>query len=230
MKGAVIILTITAVVLVGLLLYTRQTTHAQLVVAHAQLVVAHEELAATSHDLATARTALTNVSTQFQNQKAHGAELEQRVQANEAAKTRIEQQLKQTSNSLQSARHAILANENQMAGLDATRRQLVDQLGAVSNQLVSVTQDLTVARKTNTANETQLRVLRAQQTALEMEKASLDRRLNNLDSLRQQIRLLKRELAAKKISEWKQRDTEAAVGGNHGLLLKNGSWTTVPKP
>ena len=230
MKITIILLAIAGLVLAGLLIHTQQTAQTELAAAHAQL-------ATTSNDLVVARTEVATVSTQLTNETARSASLEQKVQETQTANAQAEQKLQQSTQQLQalqkqldSAKHAIMESEGKMSELDNRRQQLAVQLGAVSNQLVTVTQDLATARQTNTADDAQIKQLRQQQAALEMEKASLEWRLQDLDSLRGQIRLVKRELWDKKIAEWKQRDADAAAKGNHGLLLKNGVWTSAPKP
>jgi hypothetical protein len=63
-----------------------------------------------------------------------------------------------------------------------------------------------------------------------LERASLERQLNDLDALKSQIRVVKRRLWEKRIAEWKRQDEEAAARGNNGMLMKNGQWQTSPAP
>ena len=82
----------------------------------------------------------------------------------------------------------------------------------------------------NTANESELAQMRERQRALEQERASLERQLNDLDTLRSQVRKVKTELWQEKIAAWRQRDADKGAGGNRGVLMQGGQWQTVGTP
>jgi hypothetical protein len=67
--------------------------------------------------------------------------------------------------------------------------------------------------------------LRERETSLEMEKASLERQLNDLDALKAQIRVVKRRLWEQHVAEWKRQDAINAAKGNKGVMFKNGAWS-----
>src|SRR5437773_174094 len=85
-------------------------------------------------------------------------------------------------------------------------------------------------RNAHTATEIELKGLHEREAALELEKASLERQLNDLDSLKAQIRIVKRRLWEEHIAEWKRQDQEAGVGGNKGMIFQKGQWLTTGKP
>jgi chromosome segregation ATPase len=146
----------------------------------------------------------------------------------EAKLTGLESKLAQTSESLQ-------AEEAKSDSLDRERMRLLIQLGAVSNELTHVQRQFSQLKAQNEATEEELRAvqnqksaLQAQKVTLEKEKEGLERRLHNLDDLRAQIRLVKKQLWVKKVEEWKQTDKADAVGGNRGYLMLRGQWTGSP--
>ena len=60
------------------------------------------------------------------------------------------------------------------------------------------------------------------ETALESERNSLERRINDLDELRVQIRVVKRRQWEEHIADWRKRDTDIGLTGNKGVLMKLG--------
>ena len=50
----------------------------------------------------------------------------------------------------------------------------------------------------------------------------------DLDTLKAQIRVVKRRLWEEHIAAWKRADELAGAGGNKGVLMKGGQWQTTP--
>jgi chromosome segregation ATPase len=174
-------------------------------------------------------TDVGDIKTQLQAQTARVTELEQKVGMLEIEKKKVEDQLgpmqhqvETLKKDFEAVQRSMQEEETKLTNLEADRKKLVTQLGAVSNELVSVQDQLAALGRTNAANEAQIKALRQQQVVLEQEKASLEHRLNDLDALRAQIRVVKGELREKKVEEWKRGDEELAARGNRGFLLKNG--------
>jgi chromosome segregation ATPase len=161
------------------------------------------------------QTDVGDAKTQLEKQTERVTELEQKVGTLEIDKKNAEDRFTQ-------AKRSVLAEEAKLAELESESQRLASQLSSVSNQLVSVQDQLSTLKKTNTANEEQIQGLRQQHAALEQEKATLEQRLNNLDDLRSQLRLVKRELWEKKIGDSRRQDAELAAKGNRGYLFRNG--------
>ena len=177
-----------------------------------------------------ARTAEAEVATVKTQTAGRVAELEQSVTAIDAEKASSTTRVGELQQRLAAVERDLQDEKSKMTDLETQKAQVQTQLSTVSNQLQSVRQQLTSLEQTHQATEAELGALREREAALVLERASLERQLNDLDALKSQIRLVKRHLREQKIAEWKRQDELAAANGNNGLLLKNGQWLTTGKP
>ena len=148
----------------------------------------------------------------------------------DAEKTRSDDRARELQERLAAVEHDLQDERNKVTDVETQKQEVQAQLSTVSNQLVSVRQQLTGLQRTHKATEAELSALRDREAALVLEKTSLERQLNDLDALKNQIRLVKRHIREQKITEWKRQDEIAAAKGNNGLLLKNGQWLSISKP
>ena len=109
--------------------------------------------------------------------------------------------------------------------MEDERTQVTGKLTTVSNQLVNVRSQLTDLQKRHAGTEAELAALLMKETALESERNSLERRINDLDELRVQIRVVKRRQWEEHIADWRKRDTDIGLTGNKGVLMKDGQWS-----
>ena len=216
MKVAVILLAV-ALLITGVLYY-RQGDHARNV---------SEQLAAASNQVVAAQTELLSVKTQMTDRVK---EMESALNAAKTEKVDAETRVGQLQERVRIVEQDLQDEKNKLTSVEDQRTQVVTQLTSVSNELTNVRGQLGDLQRTHAATEAELRVLRERETTLEMEKASLERQLNDLDALKAQIRIVKRQLWEKHIEEWKRQDQEAGLNGNKGLLFKNGQWQTGVKP
>jgi chromosome segregation ATPase len=184
----------------------------------------HEQLVATSNQAVTTQLELASVKTQIIKRVA---ELESTMTTEKAKADeqigRLQERVKVVEQDLQDEKSKLVAVEDD-------RTKVVQQLNTVSNQLLNVRQHYADLARTHTGTEIELSALREREETLEMEKASLERQLNDLDALKAQIRLVKRQLWEKRVAEWKRQDQEASAAGNKGMIFQRGQWQTTGKP
>ena len=184
-----------------------QTTQEQLTTTSNQEVAVELEMAAAKKQM-TARV----------------AELEQTLTTVGNDKTKVEERAKELQGRIGVVEKELVEEKARVKAVEDERAQVANQLTTVSNQLVTVHGQLTDLQKTHAGTEAELAALHVKETALEAERNSLVRRLNDLDELRMQIRVVKRRLWDQHVAEWKKTDADAAVKGNHGVMLKDGQW------
>jgi len=105
--------------------------------------------------------------------------------------------------------------------------ELQVKLATVTKELTKVRQQLTDSEYSKTTTEQELKALRGRYTALELEKESLLRQLNDLAALKAQIRLVEQRLRQTRIEASKRADQRALETGNRGMMMKDGQWRTV---
>jgi chromosome segregation ATPase len=167
----------------------------------------------------------TMIVTQLVERPAITTEVERTVTVTVTNTAELEEKVAALRNDLLKAQENLQTEEVKASELDKERVSLLLKLGGVSNELLHVQRQYAGLKSRNTATEAELRQVQSDKNALELEKASLERRLNNLDDLRAQIALVKKELWSQKVAEWKRTDAAAAEGGNKGYLMLKGQWT-----
>jgi chromosome segregation ATPase len=227
MKIAVIILAIVLVVVGLIALNSHHQAQEQLARAHEQIVAQSNEVAVAQGQTETAQAEAAGVKTQLQSQAVHVTTLEKSVQTLTAEKTAAQQEAQQFKTRADTLQSNLVAEGAKLASAETEKTRLLGQLGGVSNQLVVVGKQLGDLEKSHAATAAELQALRDQQEALEMEKKSLVRQLNDLDALKAQIRLVRQERWKERIADWKRSDEAGSASGNHGLLFKLGQWQTA---
>jgi chromosome segregation ATPase len=154
-------------------------------------------------------------------------QLARRVENLTGEKTRVEQQLTQTRQEASELRQNLAAEKNRQATSDAEKELLAREMTSLNQRLETAQRRLAELQQTHRGTVEQLDSLRDEKNRLEMSQASLERRLNDLDALREQVRLVKRQAWDRKVAEWKKADAAASRAGNKGVLLQNGEWRTV---
>jgi chromosome segregation ATPase len=154
------------------------------------------------------------------------AELESTLAADRAA---AGEQIGQLRGRLQTAEQSWQTEKSKVATVEDERARIVGQLTALSNELTNVRQQPADSVHTSAATQEELETLRRRGTTLEMEKALLERELNDLDALNARIRIVRRQLWKNRVEQWQRQDREARRNGNKGLLFKGGQWQTGGK-
>jgi len=183
-----------------------------------------EQLVTTSNQVVAAREETTTVKKEMTGRVT---ELQSTIGTEKA---KADQQIGQLQERIKTVEQDLQDEKTKLASVEDQRGKVVEQLTTVSNQLFTVRQHYADLARTHTATEMELKAVSEREAALEMEKASLERQLNDLDALKTQIRLVKHRLWDERIAAWKRQDQEAAVGGNKGMIFQNGQWQTGRKP
>lgn len=234
---SIVVLAIALAVLAVLhLRSTRSATalHQQQVTASNELVQTLTRLVTVTNELSLAQTEMTAVKSQL---AVRTAELEQRT----AEKSKAEEQLAQSRQEVaalrteletikRTAQEQLAGKTAQIESLQRERQELNQSLQATSQQLGEVRKKFSELEKTHAETLALVDKLRQQVMRLEMENASLQRRLNDLEALREQLRIVKQRLWDMKLAEMKRQNEEGLAKGNRGFIMQGGRWTITAPP
>ncbi len=234
MKNVIIIILAVALLLLGMLyiegLRSNRSVREHHVTVSNDLVRTTTQLVAITNQLTVTQTEVAAVKLQL---AARTTELEQRT----TEKVKTEEQLTQSRQQADAVRKDLLAAQQQIAEqakkigmLEVDRGHLVQQLGATSNQLAVVSSKFSDLERAHADALALIEKLRQRVMRLEMEKASLERRLNDLETLREQVRVVKQRLWEVKLAELKRQNEEGLAKGNRGFIMQEGQWKiTAPQ-
>ena len=176
-----------------------------------------QQLAAATNEIAAARTELTEVKTQMQ---AQVSELQQTVAKLTDEKAAAEKQLSSLEGELKSTQQQF---QQEKGDLTSKLKEVTDRLAEVDRKLADL-------EKTHATTVAHFQAMREEYVKLTNEKSALEAMLHDLRSLQKQVRVVKQEMHNKKVEEWKRLDRAAWAMGNHGYLLKDGSWVGARVP
>jgi len=210
MKNRIIGLTVSAVSAAILLSGCGRETEQKLEQTQQQLAAATNEIAAT-------RAELTEVKTKME---AQVSELKQTVSKLTDEKAEAEKTVSSLKGELESTQQQFQQD----------KANLTDQLKQVTDRLTEVDRKLADLEKTHATTVAHLQAMREEYVKLTNEKSALEAMLHDLRSLKEQIRIVKQEMYNKRVEERKRLDRAEFAMGNHGYLLKDGSWVTPRTP
>jgi len=182
-----------------------------------KLAETQQQLAAATNEIAVTRAELAEVRTQME---AQVSELKQTVNKLTDEKAAADKQIASLKSEMES-------NQRQS---QQEKADLTDRLKQVSDRLAQVDRQLADLEKTHATTITHLQAMREEYVKLTNEKNALESMLHDLHALTQQIRVVKQEMHAKKVEERKRLDRAEFAMGNHGYLLKDGSWVQSRTP
>ncbi len=237
MKNLVIVVLAVALALLGVLhlqaLRSSKTAAEKEAVASKETAQTVMKYVTITNELTVAQTETAAVKSQL---VARTSELEQRT----AEKTKADEQLVQVQTQLrqqtetfrkdmeiaqQVAQRQITEQASKIKALETERGQLKQSLATTSNQLGVVKKKFSDLQREHTETLALVEKLRQQIMRLEMENASLQRRLNDLTALREQVRIVKQRMWDDKLAEVKHQNEEGLAKGNRGFILREGRWT-----
>lgn len=229
-KALVMVLAVTLVILAALYVQGLRVTHN----VREQLNSTSNELSSVVSKFVTTQVEVVQVRTQLVEQVARAVELEQRIvtekaKADEQIAT-AQKQAEALRKDLEVARKEAEEEAKKIEALEGERTKLATQLGSITGKLADVSKKLAALQISNTATIAELKEAQQIKIQLEMEKASLERQLNDLDTLRSQIRLVKQRLRDQKIADWERRDKESGANGNRGFIMQEGQWKNTAVP
>jgi chromosome segregation ATPase len=176
-----------------------------------------QQLAAATNEIAAARAEIVDVRTQME---AQVTELQATVAKLTDEKAAAEQQVTSLESELASTQQQFRRDKADLTG----------QLNDVTDRLAEVDRKLADLEKTHATTVAHFQAMREEYVKLTNEKIALESMLHDLRALQQQERVVKQEMHAKKVEERKRLDRAEFAMGNHGYLLKNGSWVTTRVP
>jgi len=176
-----------------------------------------QQLAAATNEIAATRAELAEVKTKME---AQVADLKQTVTTLTNEKAEAEKQVSSLKSEL----------ENTRQQFQQEKVTLTDQLKQLADRLTEVDQKLADLEKTHATTVAHLQAIREEYVKLTNEKNALETMLHDLRSLKEQIRVVKQEMYNKRVEERKRLDRAEFALGNHGYLLRNGSWVTPRTP
>ena len=209
--------------------------------ARDQLTAVQEDLAATSNQMVVAQTGIAMTTTQMEARTVAAVDLQLKVAVLGEEKTQAEDRARQGQQTLEAAQRDLAQGKARSAQdqlhieeLELTRDQLMARAVAVSDQLQGVRGQLAALDRTHTGAVGELQALRERQqvlesenTSLAMERTSLEFRMNDLNTLRDQIRVVEKEQRQQTLAKRKARSAGAVAAGNRGFLVTEGEWTSL---
>jgi len=186
-------------------------------------------------EVAVVKSQLAARTTELEQRTVEKAKTEEQlVQAQAQSRQQAESFRKELEAAQQAAQQAaeqqIAEQARKIKTLETERGQLKQSLTAASNQLGIVKKKLSDLEKAHAETLAMVEKLRQQVMRLEMENASLQRRLNDLEALREQVRIVKQRLWDAKLAELKRQNEEGLAKGNRGFIMQDGRWTiTAPQ-
>jgi chromosome segregation ATPase len=182
-----------------------------------KLTETQQQLAAATNELASTRAELAEVRTKMEAQVSG-------LKATVAKLTDEKAQAEKTAASLQGELESTQQQYQQ------EKAELTGRLKEVTQRLTEVDRKLADLEKTHATTVTHLQAMRDEYVKLTNEKNALEAMLHDLKSLNEQVRAVKQEMHAKKVEERKRLDRAEFAMGNHGYLLKEGSWVMTRTP
>ncbi|HUI06757.1 MAG TPA: hypothetical protein VL486_07100 [Verrucomicrobiae bacterium] len=176
-----------------------------------------QQLAAATNEIAATRAELAEVKTKME---AQVSDLKQTV-----AKLSDE---KADAVKKASVLQSELASTQQQ--FQRERADLTGKLKEVTDRLTEVDQKLADLEKTHATTVAHLQAMREEYVKLTNQKNALEAMLHDLRSLKEQIRIVKQDMYNQRVAERKRLDRAEYAMGNHGYLLKNGSWVAPRVP
>jgi myosin protein heavy chain len=213
------------------------STRSTLDTTRTELSSTHTQLVATSNQLVSAEQAVTDAKTAAQAKAEEARLLQQNVEQLETEKRAVEQQLQQAtdrtaelSRNLDTARAEIEQKNASVESLEKTRNALDAQLAALNHQLAAVQKSLADLDAQHTTTVGHLKAMREDYVKLTTEKELLEAKMNDLDELSAQVRVVKNNLHQAKVNEQQRLDRAETVMGNAGFLMKQGEWQVARQP
>ena len=182
-----------------------------------KLAQTQQQLAAATNEIAATRAELAEVRTKME---AQVFDLKQTVLKLTGDKADAEKQVLSLKSELEKTQQQFQQEKADLTG----------KLNAVTDRLTEVGRKLTDLEKTHATTVAHLQAMRDEYVKLTNEKNALESMLHDLKALTEQVRVVKQEIHAKKVEERKRLDRAEFAMGNHGFLLKNGSWVTPRTP
>jgi len=154
-------------------------------------------------------------------------ELQQNISKLAAEKTDVENKMESLKVDLE---QKLDAERTKVQSLESDNSSLTAQTKSLNNQLADINQKLTELQNTHAQTVSHLQAMREDYVRLTTEKAVLEAKLHNLKALKDQITVVKLELHQKKVEELQRLDRAESAVGNHGYLLRDGSWVVERRP
>ena len=174
------------------------------------------ELATATNEVAAARAETTEVRTQMQA----------KVDQLQTEKADTEKKMSSLKTEMESKQQQLQARVDT---LEQDKTNMTSELKVLSEQIAQVNQKLADLENTHATTVAHLQAMREEYVKLTTEKAALEAKLHDLKALKEQISVVKRELHQKKVEESKRLDRAEYAMGNHGFLLKDGSWQVLER-
>jgi chromosome segregation ATPase len=183
-----------------------------------------QQLTTATNELAAARVEVADVKTQMQ---VKVNELQQNISKLTDEKTDVEKKMQSLKTELE---QKLDAEQTKTHSLEGQNADLTTQLKSVNDQLSDTSQKLTDLQNTHAQTVSHLQAMREDYVKLTAQKAVLEAKLHNLKALKEQITVVKNELHQKKVDELRRLDRAEFAMGNHGYLLKEGTWAVERRP
>ncbi len=221
MKIALTVLAVGLIILGVLFVNYKQTATQQLASASQKLDTTTQQLTVASNEIVEARSEIAQVKTEM---KAQVDQLEQKITTISEEKKQAQEQIQTLSKQLDSAKQDFEQEHAKVESMQKQNEKLNADIQAISTQLGAVGQKLADLEKTHATTVGHLQAMREDYVTLTKEKASLESKLHDLNSLKSQITLVKQEIHEQKVEERKRLDRAEAALGNGGFLMKQGTW------
>ena len=176
------------------------------------------ELATASNEVAAARTETSEVKTQLQ---AKVDELQQNITKLTEEKADTEKQMSSLKTEMESKQQQL---QVRVDTLEQDKTNMTSELKVLSEQIAQIDQKLADLGNTHATTVAHLQAMREDYVRLTTEKTALETRMHNLKALREQVSVVKQELHQKKVEESRRLDRAGFAMGNHGFVLKDGTW------
>jgi chromosome segregation ATPase len=183
-----------------------------------------QQLTTATNELATARAEAIEVKTQMQ---VKVDELQQNISKLTQEKADTEKQMESMKADLE---QKLQEQQSKVHSLETDKQNLTADVKTLDDQIADINQKLADLTQTHAQTVTHLQAMREEYVKLTAEKAALEAKLHDLKALKEQIVVVKNELHQKKVEEMKRLDRAEYAMGNHGYLLKDGSWVTERTP
>ena len=183
-----------------------------------------QQLTTTSNDLVAARAEAVDVKTQMQ---ARVDDLQQNISKLTQERADTEKQMESMKADLE---QKLQEQQTKVRSLETDKANLTADVKTLDDQIADINQKLADLTKTHAQTVTHLQAMREEYVKLTTEKAMLEAKLHDLKALKEQITVVKNELHQKKVEELKRLDRAEYAMGNHGYLLKEGSWVVERAP
>jgi chromosome segregation ATPase len=189
-----------------------------------KLEMTQQQLAEATNELAAPHTETAQVKTQMQQKMS---ELQQTILKLTGEKADTEKQILSLKAELESAKNEFqdkfAQQQNKVTALEQEKEALTSRIADVSQKLADL-------EKTHATTVAHLQAMREEYVKLTDAKVALEAKLHDLKALKEQIHMVKVEMHEKKVAEWKRLDRAESAMGNHGYLLRNGSWVAARVP